>query len=246
MPTPPAIFRVVIALGAQLQTQSARASRTIDADRFFRDFMTTALRSTRSLTEIHFPGEADGTGSAYTKLANKASHYAVVVDLPAVVIALGAQLQTQSARASRTIDADRFFRDFMTTALRSNEVLTEIHFPGEADGTGSAYTKLANKASHYAVVGVAATVTVSDGVCTAARIGITGAGPFPVRSRRAERILVGKAPSASVIRQAAQRGGVELEGQFNEDVHASAEYRAEMAKVFTGRALESAFARAAG
>ena len=167
-------------------------------------------------------------------------------DLPAVVIALGAQLQTRSARASRTIDADRFFRDFMTTALRSNEVLTEIHFPGEADGTGSAYTKLANKASHYAVVGVAATVTVSDGVCTAARIGITGAGPFPVRSRRAERILVGKTPSASVIRQAAQRGGVELEGQFNEDVHASAEYRAEMAKVFTGRALETAFARAAG
>ena len=167
-------------------------------------------------------------------------------DLPAVVLALGAQIHARSARASRNIDVDRFFRDFMTTALRPNEVLTEIHFPGQGEGSGSAYTKLANKASHYALVGVAATVTVADGVCTAARIGITGAGPHPVRSRRAERILVGKVPSDSVIRQAARRGGVELEGQFNEDVHASAEYRAEMAKVFTARTLESAFARAAG
>ncbi len=165
-------------------------------------------------------------------------------DLPAVVLALGATLVASTAGGSRTIGADGFFTDFMATALGSDEVLTEIRVPG--GGSGSAYAKLANKASHYAVVGVAAAVSVEGGVCTSARIGITGAGPHAVRSPQAESALVGSTPTAAAISSASQLGGAELAGQFNEDIHASAEYREAMVKVFTERALTAAFARAGG
>ena len=166
-------------------------------------------------------------------------------DLPAVVLALEATISARSARASRSIPADRFFRDFLTTALRANEVLTEIHIPAPGKGTGSAYAKLANKASHYALVGVAAVIQIDgSGTCTKARIGVTGAGPFAKRSRRAERILEGKELTDSVVRRAAQRVGVEYQGMFSEDIHASAEYREAMAKVIGVRAISMAVERA--
>ena len=166
-------------------------------------------------------------------------------DMPAVALALEFQIHSESARASRSIPADRFFRGYLETALRSNEVLTRISCPALPAGSGSAYVKLANKASHYAIVGVAAAVTVgSDGVCTMARIGITGAGPHAVRSRRAERILVGKEPAANITSRASRRGGAELAGMFNDDIHASAEYREAMVQVFVSRAISKAIKRA--
>ncbi len=166
-------------------------------------------------------------------------------DLPAVAVALGVDIHVASARSQRTIASDRFFRGYLETALSANEVLTGVAVPAMSDSSGTAYVKLANKASHYAVVGVAAAVSIGDdGVCTAARIGITGAGPHAVRSRRAERMLIGKELTDSVINRASTRGGIELEGMFNEDVHASAEYRAAMTQVYTARAVSLAAQRA--
>ena len=166
-------------------------------------------------------------------------------DIPAVVLALGATLVTKTQRGGREIAVDRFFQDFMTTALKPNEVLTEIRIPALPARTGTAYVKLANKASHYAVVGVAAVVTLdTSGVCTAARVGITGSGPFAVRARRTERILVGKQLTPANIRTAAKRAGAEIAGSFNSDVHASAEYREAMTQVFAERALTEAAGRA--
>ncbi len=168
-------------------------------------------------------------------------------DLPAVAVALGFDIHAASARSQRTISCDRFFRGYLETALRANEILTGVSCAGLGSGSGSAYIKLANKASHYAVVGVAAAISIGgDGICTAARIGITGSGPHAVRSRRAERILVGKELTSNIIDRAAQRGGAELAGLFNDDVHASAEYREAMTKVYTGRAVALAAERAAG
>ena len=165
-------------------------------------------------------------------------------DLPAVILALEGVIVSRSARASRTIASERFFRDFLTTALRENEVLTEIRISTQA-GTGSAYMKLPNKASHYALVGVAAAIRLeSSGICSQARIGVTGAGPFAKRARRAERILEGKELTDSVVRRAAQRVGVEYQGMFNEDIHASAGYREEMTKVIGARAIKVAVERA--
>ena len=164
-------------------------------------------------------------------------------DLPAVVLALGAQITTSSTGAHRTISADDFFVDLLTTALRPDEILSEITIPAAASGTGSAYAKFANKASHFAIVGVAASVTVgSDGSCAEVRIGVTGAGPKAVRATEAEAALRGGKLDDDAIRSAAERAGAGID--FNEDVHASGEYRAHLVTVYAARVLKTAVSRA--
>ncbi len=165
-------------------------------------------------------------------------------DLPAVALALGAELVAQSANGSRTIAADDFFIDLFTTALEPNEILAEIRIPAAAAGSGAAYAKMANKASHYAIVGVAASVTIENGVCAAARIGVTGAGSHATRATDAESALVGSAADADAIRSAAAQAANGIE--MNEDVHASAEYREHLTKVYAQRAIAAAVERAQG
>ena len=163
-------------------------------------------------------------------------------DFPALALALGFELVTATARSGRTLSIDRFFRDLLTTALRPNEILTEIRIPALPPRTGVSYQKLPNKASHYAVVGVAAAITLGDdGACTAARIGVTGAGPTAVRARNTERILRGKHVDAAVIRRAAKRAAANIE-DLNDDLHASADYREHLTTVFAQRAIEEAVA----
>lgn len=171
------------------------------------------------------------------------SHADPAGDLPAVALALGAQMVTSSTQEHRTINADDFFVDLFTTALRPTEILSEIRVPALPARTGTAYAKFANKASHYAVVGVAAVVTLnSSGVCQSARVAITGAGPKAVRATEAEAALRGKRLDDAAIRAAAQKAGSGIE--FNSDVHASAEYRAHLTTVYAERAIRVAASRA--
>ena len=169
------------------------------------------------------------------------SHADPAADLPAVMLALGAELVATSG-GERVISADDFFVDLFTTALGAGEILTEIRIPAAASGTGAAYAKMANKASHFAIVGAAASVTVENGRCTAARIGITGAGASAYRARESESRLVGSDLSEGAIFSAAGHAadGVEM----NEDIHASAEYREHLTKVFALRAIRAAIERA--
>lgn len=171
------------------------------------------------------------------------SHADPAGDLPAVVLALGAQLVTSSTQEHRTISADDFFVDVFTTALRPTEILSEIRVPALPARTGTAYAKFANKASHFAVVGVAAVVTLnSSGACQSARVAITGAGPKAVRAAETEAALKGKRLDDATIRAAAQKAGSGIE--FNSDVHASAEYRAHLTTVYAERAIRVAASRA--
>ena len=171
------------------------------------------------------------------------SHADPAADLPAVMLALGAQMVTSSTGEHRTIDAGDFFVDLLTTALRPDEILSEILVPALPGRTGTAYAKFGNKASHYAVVGVAAVVTVgADGSCERASIGVTGAGPKAVRATAAEEALAGSSLDDSAIEAAAALAGDGME--FNEDVHASGEYRAHLTTVFAARAIGTAAARA--
>ena len=111
------------------------------------------------------------------------SHADPAGDLPAVAIALNAELVTSSTGDHRRISIDDFFVDLLTTALEPNEILNEISIPALPAGSGSAYAKFGNKASHYAIVGVAAVVSVDgSGNCSGASIGVTGAGPTAVRA----------------------------------------------------------------
>ena len=171
------------------------------------------------------------------------SHADPAADLPAVMLALGAELAAASSAGDRAIAADDFFVDLFTTALGEGEILTEIHIPAAAPGTGAAYAKMANKASHFAIVGAAASVTVEDGRCTAARIGITGAGASAYRARESESRLVGSDLSESAVFSAAGHA-TDGAGEMNGDIHASAEYREHLTKVFALRAIQAAIARA--
>lgn len=166
-------------------------------------------------------------------------------DLPAVAIALNAELVTSSQGGHRSIGADDFFVDLLTTALEPTEILNEIRIPALAPRSGTAYAKFGNKASHYAIVGVAAVVTLAaDGSCAAASIGVTGAGPNAARAGDAEAALVGSALGDDAISAAASAAGNGIE--FNEDVHASAEYRAHLTAVYAERAIRAAIANAGG
>ena len=176
-------------------------------------------------------------------LGGNLAHADPASDLTAVALALGAQLVTSTTGSHRTISADDFFVDLFTTALQPNEILSEILIPALPARTGTAYDKMGNKASHFAIVGVAARVTLGeDGVCRDARVGVTGAGSKPVRATETEGILIGSKLDAATIGRAAERAGAGID--FNEDIHASGEYRAHLVTVFAQRAISKAVSRA--
>jgi len=171
------------------------------------------------------------------------AHGDPAADLPAAVLALEAQLAATSVGGQRTIAADQFFTGFMTTALRPNEILTSIQIARQTARTGSAYVKMHQQASGFAIVGVAAIITLNGaGKVEKARLGITGVGPVPYRARAVEDSLAGRPPNATEISNAASKAAHGIDTLS--DLHASSEYRRELAAVFTRRALEKAVQRA--
>jgi carbon-monoxide dehydrogenase medium subunit len=170
------------------------------------------------------------------------SHADPAGDMPAAVLALEAEMHSRSSRATRATPAERFFVDTFVTRLRDNEILTEIRIPVAPARTGESYKKFANKASHFAIVGVTAIVTLSGNTCQRVRIGVTGAGANANRARAVEAALEGKdATDDNIARAAAQAGeGIDFLG----DIHASEEFRAHLVQVFARRALQEAVARA--
>lgn len=170
------------------------------------------------------------------------SHADPAADLPAVVLALNGEMRLRGPGGERTVAARDFFVDMLTTALQPNEIMTEVRLPGLPLRTGTAYLKMPNKASFYAVVGIAAIVTLNaDGTCQEARIGVTGLAAAPFRAQAAEDALRGRSLDDATVQQAAERVADGVEPLS--DIHASAEYRAHLARVFTARALRQATAR---
>ena len=163
-------------------------------------------------------------------------------DLPSVVLALESALTSTGSGGRRTSDADGFFQGPFTTGLGPDEILSEISIPSLPAHTGGAYKKFANKASHFAIVGVTAIVTLSGNTCQRVRIGVTGAGAIASRARVVEAALEGKDATDDNIAQAAAQAGEGID--FLGDIHASEEFRAHLVQVFARRALQEAVARA--
>jgi carbon-monoxide dehydrogenase medium subunit len=132
----------------------------------------------------------------------------------------------------------------MATALAEGEIITSVDLPALAAGTSSAYAKFANPASGYAMVGVAARVTLSGGKAQNVRVALTGASDHAVRLGEVERALEGQAHNSESIAAASEQAGAGLD--LMGDIHASAEYRAAMVKVYAKRALVKALERAGG
>lgn len=160
-------------------------------------------------------------------------------DYPAVVLALDADIHLKGPGGARVVKAGDFFQDLFTVDLQPDEIITAVQF---MPVKSAAYAKLHQRASHYAIVGVAAALDVKGGTIASARVGITGAGPSASRLASVEQALAGKAPSKETFESAAQAAALDL-ATVNADIHASEEYRRAMIPVFTRRALQAAAAR---
>jgi aerobic carbon-monoxide dehydrogenase medium subunit len=163
-------------------------------------------------------------------------------DYPTVMLALDAEMTAQG-KSSRTIPAAKFFKDLFTTALKRDEILTSVSIRAMGKGEGGAYVKHRHPASGYAVVGVAALVTVKLGLITAASIAIGGASGMHVRAPAAEKSLIGKAPTDETFAAAGALAAQAITMPMS-DTYASADYRTHLASVLTKRALMAARGRA--
>jgi carbon-monoxide dehydrogenase medium subunit len=159
-------------------------------------------------------------------------------DLPAVALALEAELSAQGPNGLRTIAATEFFQDYLTTALSHDEVITEVRLPA-TNGWGFGYQKFTRRAEDWAMVGVCALVKrAGDGSCEDVRIGLTNMGPTPLRARAVEDALRGGGLDGEAIARAAREAaeGTEPAG----DLNATPDYKRHLARVLTRRALEAA------
>jgi len=172
-------------------------------------------------------------------LGGSLAHADPAGDMPAAILAVDAELKASGPSGERWIKAEDFFVGFLTSALEADEILTEIKVPIKSGGK-SVYLKAAQRASGFAVVGVAVRLTVANGNCNDIAIGITGVTDKAYRAKNVEQALKGKKLEAELIERAALRvvDGVDL----LEDINGSKDYRAHLARVYTARAIKAALA----
>ena len=166
-------------------------------------------------------------------------------DYPTLMMALDATFTITGPKGEREIEADKFFKDLFTTALKHDEVLTSITVPayGNMPGMGGAYLKHRHPASSYAVVGVAGMIGIEKGMATRAVVVVGGITSNPMHAAAVESALMGMEPTEANISAAADK--MDIEATLG-DSYASSEYRAHLAKVMTKRALMLAAERAMG
>jgi carbon-monoxide dehydrogenase medium subunit len=166
-------------------------------------------------------------------------------DHPAAMLALRAEVVATGAQGKRVIPIDDFFTGLFSTALEPTEILTEIRVPAPAAKSGGAYVKLERKVGDFATAASAVQVTLGPGGEVArAGIALTNAGPTPVRAADAEAFLTGKKPDDATIEETARRAAAAASP--SPDRRGSVEYKREMARVLTARALRRALERARG
>jgi len=172
------------------------------------------------------------------------AHADPAAELPAVMLALEARFRARSHAGERSIPAGEFFKGALETALGPDELLVEIALSRRPPRSGHAFMEVARRHGDYALVGVAAVVTLDPGGrCGAARIALVSVGDGPVLATRAAALLVGAEPTAAAIRAAAD-AAARQDIDPPADIHASAAYRRHLTAVLTRRALARAFERA--
>jgi carbon-monoxide dehydrogenase medium subunit len=169
------------------------------------------------------------------------AHADPAADWPAAAIALSAEMVAEGPKGKRTVKVDDFFKGLLTTALAADEILTEIRVPVCAANVKCAYAKFRHPASRFAVVGVAAVLTVDGGTISKASIGITGAGTKATRAKGVEAAIIGKAADAAAIQSAAEKAAEGVDVQA--DLQGSVEYKQHLLRVFAKRAMEAAVAK---
>lgn len=166
------------------------------------------------------------------------AHADPAAELPAVARALDAEFVVRSQSGERVIPAAEWFEGYLTTSRRSDEILVEVRFPAAGPGTGVSFQEVARRHGDFAMVGLAASLTLADGVVSDARLAFSGVADVPVRAAEAEAFLAGQQPSAEVFEEAARRATAGLDPPA--DLHGSAEYRKKVAAALVRRGLRAA------
>ncbi|HSF02160.1 MAG TPA: xanthine dehydrogenase family protein subunit M [Solirubrobacterales bacterium] len=165
-------------------------------------------------------------------------------DHPATMLALDAEVVLTGAKGSRTLPVERFFTGLFATALEPAEVLSEIRIPAPPPNSGGAYVKLERKVGDFATAGVAAFLVLKGGTVERAGIGLTSVGATPIKATEAARSLAGKKASEEAFSEAGRLAAAAASPSA--DRRGSVEYKKEMARVLTIRALRKAAQRAEG
>jgi carbon-monoxide dehydrogenase medium subunit len=171
------------------------------------------------------------------------AHADPAADYPASLLALEARVVLVSSKSEREIPIADFFVDTFTTALEPGELIREVIVPVEDTSAGTSYQKVAQPASGFAIVGIAARIRQSAGKITFARVGVTGLAGKPYRALNVEQALESTPGSPTDIQKAAALVAESVEA--NSDLHASAHYRKHLASIYTMRALAVASSRTA-
>jgi carbon-monoxide dehydrogenase medium subunit len=182
----------------------------------------------------HYPIRLRGTFCGSLAHADPASEWCLVATT------LGAEITAVSTRGARTIAAADFFAGIMTTALAEDELLTAARLPLLAADTRVGFCEFSRRAGDYALAMALAAFRVEDGVIVAPRLGVGGAEASPRRIPEAEAALAGQPPDAAVLRAAAEAAAAAVDPL--EDIQADADYRRDLVRAMTRRALERACA----
>jgi carbon-monoxide dehydrogenase medium subunit len=171
-------------------------------------------------------------------------HADPAAELPVLMTALNARLKARNTSGERWIDARGFFTGMFTTALTVDEILVEIELPFMAAHTGWSFMEVAPRAGDYAMMGVAALVTLDEnGKCIGLKLVYLNAGDGPVEAMEAEKLLVGETLNDERINETAMFASEKEINPFG-NIHASADFQRHLAKVLTTKALKQAAQRA--
>jgi aerobic carbon-monoxide dehydrogenase medium subunit len=170
------------------------------------------------------------------------AHADPAAELPAVARALDAEFVVRGPAGQRVVPASEWFEGYLTTSRGPDELLTDVRFPAAGRGTGTSFQEVARRHGDFAMVGLATSVTLSDGVIGEARLAFAGVSDVPVRAAGAEDLLAGERPSAELFDAAARRASGDIDPPA--DLHGSAEYRRKVAAALVRRGLREAVGNA--
>lgn len=171
-------------------------------------------------------------------------HADPAAELPVLMVALNARMKAKNISRERWMDAKDFFAGMFTTALDPDEILVEIELPFMPPRTGWSFMEVAPRSGDYALMGVAALVTLDEaGKCKEVRLVYLNAGEGPMEARDAAQLLEGETPNNILVEEAAALASEREINPFG-NVHTSADFQRHLAKVLTGRALKQAIQRA--
>jgi aerobic carbon-monoxide dehydrogenase medium subunit len=159
-------------------------------------------------------------------------------ELPAVARALDAEFVLRGQSGERVVPAAEWFEGYLMTSRRPDEMLVEVRFPAAEPGTGTSFQEITRRHGDFAVVGVATSLTLSDGAIRDARLALSGVSDVPVRARDAEILLVGERPSPELFAEAARRATAAIDPPS--DLHGSSDYRKKVAAALVRRGLAEA------